>query len=626
MSSDVIRLLDSGSKSVLDIISTEYEDSFCLDTFGELVQAHRETAPPGSKQFIIARVQTWDHKQPERAFFSYYAAHHLNKILIKTQRHHKKRLIHRLHVLNPLTNTDIIGNVSYFIVQAEPTEIQVISATATSTVKSTSLPDGSANIPEVTLNGNVGSKVDSTPVITLVNSLPWTDESDGSKISEPGSPVGPLPTLPKPGGRRARPTSLTIQTTPPAGTPGHTAGGSRELVPPSPTVRQVESGSECSWTMSAPSAVEAPPDEDDALLGLSAPPATSDETANATLPQTKDRRKSIFAGILSPRRKSTVNKENNGETPTRTRFSMRNRATTDHQIKKNLAPTPAIETQRTVPAENSPTSASLSPTERRHFSAGDAHEPASLDRQPSKTPSMSASAAAPPQRPEDTKVSVPAGQITRFAVPLTPAERQTVAPPTTKGRRRTLSYHNAVSASGEPASFDDWLAMMLAERRVLSATDAVQEEEERDERYDKVAPFAGVSQTEPAGIFSPRDGPAPEVQEDRHSILSPTVFTIEDGKGTVASDTGTGPITQGPEETSSAVHVYDAVLFATDIDFLEQSRIRGIFRDNALTPDDAKLFEIPPVLEEDGFDFEVEMQRRRQGDMAGLDDDMCWCC
>lgn len=61
-------------------------------------------------------MQTWDHKQPDRAFYSYYHAHHLNKILFQTQIYLTKKLIHRLHVLNPLTNTDIIGNVLYFMV------------------------------------------------------------------------------------------------------------------------------------------------------------------------------------------------------------------------------------------------------------------------------------------------------------------------------------------------------------------------------------------------------------------------------------------------------------------------------------------------------------------------------
>lgn len=119
--SGFIRLLDSTREAVLDSVSVEYEDSFCLETFGDLAQAAYEFQGEGfnrgDKSFILARVQTWDHKQPGKMFFSYYNAFHLNKILFQTQVYLGKKLIHRLHVLNPLTNTDIIGNVQYFLVE-----------------------------------------------------------------------------------------------------------------------------------------------------------------------------------------------------------------------------------------------------------------------------------------------------------------------------------------------------------------------------------------------------------------------------------------------------------------------------------------------------------------------------
>ncbi|KAI8834298.1 hypothetical protein BC829DRAFT_70821 [Chytridium lagenaria] len=111
----------SGSR-VLDSVSTEYEDSFCLESFGDLITYHAESEPKGEKAFIIARVQTWDPKQPDKAFYSYYDAFQLNKILFQTQVYLGKKLIHRLHVLNPLTNTDIIGNVQYFMVKGSRVE------------------------------------------------------------------------------------------------------------------------------------------------------------------------------------------------------------------------------------------------------------------------------------------------------------------------------------------------------------------------------------------------------------------------------------------------------------------------------------------------------------------------
>ena len=122
----VIRLFDSSETNLIDSISTEYEDSFSLETFGDLCKQFEESDPKGEKFFIIARIQTWDHKQPNKVnlfsynqqFYSYYNAYELNKILFQTQLYLGKRFLHRLQVLNPLTNTDIIGHIQYFMVKS----------------------------------------------------------------------------------------------------------------------------------------------------------------------------------------------------------------------------------------------------------------------------------------------------------------------------------------------------------------------------------------------------------------------------------------------------------------------------------------------------------------------------
>ena len=46
----------------IDSLSTDYEDSFTLDTFGELIDSFHKS----KKMFIIARVQTCDPKQPDK--------------------------------------------------------------------------------------------------------------------------------------------------------------------------------------------------------------------------------------------------------------------------------------------------------------------------------------------------------------------------------------------------------------------------------------------------------------------------------------------------------------------------------------------------------------------------------
>jgi Domain of unknown function (DUF5092) len=68
-----------------------------------------------------------DPKQPDKVFYSYYNAYQLNKILFQTQNYNDKRLLHRLFVLNPLTNADIIGDVEYFRVETVMEELPLSS-------------------------------------------------------------------------------------------------------------------------------------------------------------------------------------------------------------------------------------------------------------------------------------------------------------------------------------------------------------------------------------------------------------------------------------------------------------------------------------------------------------------
>jgi hypothetical protein len=58
----LIRLLDSKGSDLLDCISGDYEDSFCLESFEDLSRLYADA--DANKGFIIARVQTVDPKQP----------------------------------------------------------------------------------------------------------------------------------------------------------------------------------------------------------------------------------------------------------------------------------------------------------------------------------------------------------------------------------------------------------------------------------------------------------------------------------------------------------------------------------------------------------------------------------
>ncbi|KAJ3107180.1 hypothetical protein HDU97_004600 [Phlyctochytrium planicorne] len=441
--SEAIRLLDSTGTKVLDSVSTEYEDSFCLESFGDLVSYHAESEPKGSKAFIIARVQTWDPKQPEKAFYSYYNAWHLNKILFQTQVYLGKKLIHRLHVLNPLTNTDIIGNVQYFMVR----------------------PD---SIVE-----NVRSKAELQRTVVV--------ESPKRKASF----------MPHRGSNAVPPPIITLK---------KASVDAEMFLVASPTVKQVENGETATWTLACPVVAD-----------------ISDNEPGA------DARKGSIAHLL--RRVSNV--------------------------LSPKASSPMSEIPEVPPPEKS-----FSPT-------------GASPRRPTITPldinALSKAATSPIRltshgvSPQST-TSIPAGKVTRFCVPVPQSELSVITPKTAKSRRRSLSYANAVNASGNQASHEEWLAMVQSERSP--------DRDVTEDDYDVVKPFGG-------DVFSPK----------REAILEED----EEGEGKEAP----------PTSPTKEFKMFDAVLFATDNDFLESAKIRSIFKLNSIQTEDAVLFEMKPFTGEE---------------------------
>lgn len=90
------------------------EDIFTLETFKNLIMhSYRH-----GKSFILARVMTIDPgPNYAKCYWSDYAAHHINKILYRTEL--EKNLLHRMHCRNPLNNMIIVGRVNYYAVTPE---------------------------------------------------------------------------------------------------------------------------------------------------------------------------------------------------------------------------------------------------------------------------------------------------------------------------------------------------------------------------------------------------------------------------------------------------------------------------------------------------------------------------
>jgi hypothetical protein len=474
----VIRLLDSTGKKVLDSVSCDYEDSFCLDSFGELIDLHKDVEPKGTKSFIIARVQTWDHKQPDRAYYSYYNAYHLNKILFQTQIYLDKKLIHRLHVLNPLTNTDIIGNVQYFIVKASNSNTSK-PPTAPAHAVDLNVPVKTANLIEL-------------------------------------SPTKASPTKAK--NHLSLPPTIRTNLAPYA--PG-------DLPPPSPTVKQVESGSSNSWTLTTPvSNVLVEEGEE----GYKPPNIGISGIVRKMSQQISPRRESAQLGgashrpSLSPRKQSEVVIES--YKPTGREESLNSNSKLEGKGGLQI-----VTKQPTSP----------------------------VFLYPSRT------------QENQTKVEVPAGAVTRFGQPVSDNEIPVITPRTAKSRRRSLSYQNAVSATGQTPTIQEWMTMVKEEE----GEDEVAAEKEGGD-YDSVKPFGS-----PTSLATPTS----------LSQSKPRKLSLFPQK--VGADSKKDLIVPKEEADMDGITTYDAFLFATDNDFLESSRVRSIFKENALIAQDAVLFEMP---------------------------------
>jgi len=79
---------------LVDVIEAQNEDPFTLESFESLIIAHAERG----KDFILARVITADPQDSTKFYYSYYAAHHINKVLFRTQP--AEGLLHRMRAKN----------------------------------------------------------------------------------------------------------------------------------------------------------------------------------------------------------------------------------------------------------------------------------------------------------------------------------------------------------------------------------------------------------------------------------------------------------------------------------------------------------------------------------------------
>jgi hypothetical protein len=494
----IIRLLDAEGNQVIDSISGDYEDSFSLETFEDLCQVHFDLDPKNTKGFIIARVKTLDPKQPEMNFYSYYSAYQLNKQLFQTQIYLKKRYIHRLHVLNPLTNSDIIGTVDYFLVKPP-----VVSDVVVVNIDTNAVVPAIADAPVVIEFAPRESELRETKSAARRVSLVYTQASNQ------------IPQI-----------QQTVEKN----------GGSSNNI----TTHKV---------------------------------ALENPEPKRNIPE-----------IL--RKHSESIKVN--------------------RVKREPAESPIV--------NNIGKTASTKPSGLKITT-----------QMPTGSLSIHDSGCA----------SAAIGQVTRFTIPVPKEELEALVPKTKSGNRRSLSYQNAVSATGQPVSFLEWTKMISEENsKQKKLTNAVKDESTSKD-FDKVefntksivmTPI-GISPRKRIGSISTPFSALPRLEEEKetesqeenlegnanassqkNSIVKTSAEKVNDTKSAKTEQPAEDQADAEEEEEpmEDPLVIFDAVLFANDNDFLEQSKTRQLFRSNATSHADAKLFEMKEYTgQSDENDFEI---------------------
>lgn len=197
----------------------------------------------------------------------------------------------------------------------------------------------------------------------------------------------------------------------------------------------------------------------------------------------------------------------------------------------------------------------------------------------------------------------PAGTVTQHGKALTPIQALEVVPKTKPGHRRSFSYMNTVVAMNGDATS---AGISPNGRHVLDARDWVRTLKVHDEALSQMSEMERQLAVA-SGKFD--------------VVLAPTITSAEPLLPSAPT------LTSRPEGILDEIEVddgtfYDAVLIATDNDFLETSATRAIFRENAVNPADCTLFEMPPFTGDEQADAERRLALEMQ-DMPLPCDSLC---
>ncbi|RKO94809.1 hypothetical protein BDK51DRAFT_30964 [Blyttiomyces helicus] len=150
-----------------DIIPLSNEEPFTLESFSSLARTHARAG----KTLILARVVTEDGRR------FYYSAHQLNKVIFR-RKGEEGAYLFRLYALNPLTNTEICGDVEYFAVEVDE------GVRATGNDGAIPTDPGATNVPATS------SRRTSIPHLPHLMRAALGPTRDALRVAEMSGPVG----------------------------------------------------------------------------------------------------------------------------------------------------------------------------------------------------------------------------------------------------------------------------------------------------------------------------------------------------------------------------------------------------------------------------------------------------
>jgi hypothetical protein len=165
------------------------------------------------------------------------------------------------------------------------------------------------------------------------------------------------------------------------------------------------------------------------------------------------------------------------------------------------------------------------------------------------------------------KTLLPYGVITQFTVPVS----DYVAPTISRQQRRSFSYRNSVTSSGEFVSIDKWTNMIHAPLTIEDQTDG-----------DNVD-IGPTEQTACPDFIPIKDGIKGESSLNSLSGLNSGSLKCEPKRVTISSPT--------PPQAPNVI-VYKAILIGSDTDFLQHRKMREMFRNNASCSEEYNLFSL----------------------------------